>query len=123
MSTHIVLTQEEREAAAMLVANLDLTNPWVVTIKKHEPNRSLDQNALFHRWCHVIANETGNEMEDVKAALKDRYLQLRPVRVGKMVRMVRPGTASLTKGEMSLFMDRVMAFAATDLSIQLPVPT
>lgn len=122
MQVHILQVDSliDRDAIASVVTKLDSTKAWVVSIKEWREKRSLSQNSLLHVWIDIIANETGNTQEDVKTALKDLFLQLKVVKVGKVERMVRTETSSLDVGQMAEFMDRVLSFAAVDLGITLP---
>lgn len=113
---------EQRDFAVREIMALDPAKAWTCTVKLLRPRRSLNQNALFHQHLHIIADATGNDFDDVKNALKDLFLPLKVVKVGKVERMVRPETSSLETGEMSVFIDKVIAFAATDLGISLPIP-
>lgn len=118
----VFATVEQRDFAAAQVSALDMSRPWSVTIKQHRPKRSLNQNNLLHQWIHIISDATGNDFDDAKNALKDLFLPLKVVRVGKNERMVRPETSSLDVSQMSNFMDKVQAFAATELGLTLPTP-
>lgn len=123
MITATFLGPDQRDHVIGQIQALDATKSWTLTVKQFRPKRSLSQNNLFHSWVQIIADSTGNEPNDVKSALKDLYLPLKVAKIGKVERMVRPETSSLEVGEMSVFMDRVQAFAATELGIHLPVPS
>lgn len=109
------------EEAHRAIDALDQSRKWVVEIKPHRKRRSLSQNALFHKWCQVIADETGeSDPENTKIVLKDILLPKKVIAVGKAERLVSPGTSTLSVGEMAEFMTKVQAFAATQLGINLP---
>jgi len=36
--------------------------------------RTLDQNALFHLWCNVVSQETGQPTDDVKEYVKQKFI-------------------------------------------------
>lgn len=122
MKIFVFATPEQRKYCIGLIEALDPSKAWSVTVKQQRPRRSISQNNLLHQWLHIIADATGNELEDVKNALKDLYLPLKIVKVGKVERMVRPETSNLDVSSMGTFMDRVQAFAATELGITLPTP-
>ena len=53
---------------------LDHEDDWlVIEIKPWKPRRSLDQNAIWHKLLDLIAKETGNDLETVKAYIKEEY--------------------------------------------------
>lgn len=109
-----------KEDVCAAVMALDSTKPWSVIIKRTQSKRSLGQNSLFHHWCYVIANSTGDDTESVKAVLKDMYLPIKVATVGNTSRMVRVGTSNLSIAEFAEFMDKVSGFAASQLGITLP---
>lgn len=82
--------------------------------------RSLSQNDIFHKWCHVMADSTGHTPDEIKETLKDMFIPKKVVQVAGKSRLVSPGTSALEKAEMSLFLDKVEAFAVVDLGIVLP---
>ncbi len=118
----ILRTPEQKVWAKGQIDSLDLTNPWVLTIKRHTKKRSISQNNLLHKWLDIIADETGNSPEDVKEAMKEQFLGMVEVSIGGMPYMVRKHTSALSTEEMTTFMNQIYVFAAEDLDIHLPVP-
>ena len=115
-------SEASRQAVADLVANLSLEKQWNVTVARHQKRRSLSQNNLYWKWVEIVAEETGNDKEDVHDVFKKKFLtgEVREVFDGHQV--MRRSTADLNKSAMTEYMDRVSAFCATDLGIILPLP-
>lgn len=97
-------------------------NPIRVTVERGQPpkKRTLSQNDLLHLWFHEIATFTGHSADETKEFLKDMFIKPKVVEVAGKSRLIRPGTSALSKEEMSVFLDRVEAWASTDLGLQLP---
>lgn len=67
---------EQKAALASFVATLDITpdKPYVAKIIPWEKKRSLDQNALLHKWCGEISTQGGEHTPaEVKRLAKYHY--------------------------------------------------
>ena len=97
------------------------TEPFEMTLKRKR--RTLPQNALFHVWCQVIADFVGyTSLDECKYDIKKNLLGLRE-RVDHLTGEIVKDeyhTSEMTVQELSSFMDRMKAWAATDLGIYLP---
>lgn len=92
---------------------------YTISIDKAKKKRSLDQNALFHKWCRVVSKDTGASMKDVKDYFKTRFLiRENPLGGGYIV----GSTSDLSMKEFKHFMDEVHAEAASEFGIDLPTP-
>ena len=47
---------------------------YVAEFRQLSEKRTLDQNALFHLWCNVIEQETGQPADDVKEYIKQKFM-------------------------------------------------
>jgi len=106
-----IRVEADKARAIDAIRALDLTRPFVMSLKRKQERRSLNQNALFHKWCGEIGNEIGEAPEDVKRILKDEFLPKHEIRIGDESYMVPPSTASLSVPEMANFMTQVQALA------------
>ena|SRR3990167_4325161 len=104
-----------------LIGKLNLEKPWAVTVEPYKKKRSLNQLGLYWKWVGIVANETGNDADDLHEFFKSKFLIPRPVEIGGEVINVR-STTKLDTAAMKEFMDRVYAFAGSELGIMLPVP-
>ncbi|MDY0242189.1 MAG: recombination protein NinB [Rhodospirillaceae bacterium] len=119
--TTIILRGETQVAFAIeSIHRLNKEKLWEVIIRPYRKPRTLDQNALIHSWFGLIASETGNDPDDVKEALKAKFLPARLVDIDGESIEVRRSTAKLNTVEMAEFCNRMQAWAASELGIQLP---
>lgn len=119
MADFIVHDEASRERAAQFVAGLSTDRRWRVSVGK--PKRSLQQNALYHSWVGQIAAETGHSHDDIHEWLKAEFLPPRFIEIEGTEHEIRRSTTALKVDEMSEFMDRVSAWAAS-FGIALPFP-
>lgn len=61
------------------ISNLPLDRGYHVTISNKKP-RSLNQNALFHKWCDIIAKELGSSPEEMKTTIKRKVLGMKQIK-------------------------------------------
>lgn len=92
--------------------------PLRITIERHEPARSTNQNSTMHMWFAEIAEFTGDSPASVKADLKAMYLPEIEGRLG----VSRPkDTHELSVPECADFMSRIQTMAA-EMGINLTEP-
>ena len=108
----------------------DKDRVWIV-IEKYYAKRSVKQNNLLHVYLTEIAKETGMQMEQIKEALKKKFLTV-PLTTkdgeiiadkssGEVLERVR-GTSELTVVEFMEFTDNVRVWSAEFLGLILPLP-
>ena len=105
-----------------------IVNSWncdevVVKPYKEERDRTLKQNAYL--WSVVyayIADFTGYSTEEVHEACKYKFLPRTEVSMGESSMSVPKSTKMLTTKGFTEYLDRVIAFAASELSISIPPP-
>lgn len=107
MTDRIIANEASRAGAIQAIRDLDLTRPFRMTLKRKASKRSLNQNSLFHMWCAEIAEQTGNDAEAVKEALKHMFLPPRIIEMGERQVEVRRSTAALSTDDMARFMKAV----------------
>jgi hypothetical protein len=108
----------------------DKDRVWIV-IEKYYAKRSLKQNNLLHLYLSEIAKETGMQLEQIKDALKKKFLTVALTtkdgeivadkESGEVLERVR-GTSELTVVEFMEFTENVRIFAMEFLGIYLPLP-
>lgn len=124
MTNIVIVGTVQRDYALRLISALDLSKKWAVTVKKYVKPRSNSQNALFHKWCSVIADEVGDDIESVKHDLKCMFLGTSE-HVSKITGEItqRPKhTSDLNTAEFADLMNKIEAFANSQLGIALPSP-
>ena len=121
-SSWIIGDNGVRANCMVAIAELDLTRPWSVEIKPYRKKRSLSQNAMYwaevNRIVKAIADFTGYDNDEVHDLLKKKFLTPTVIEIGGEV-AERYTTTNLTTTGMSDYMERVRAFAATELGISM----
>jgi len=104
----------ERKQAIELISKLDLQRAWRVTIVQWREKRSLDQNALAHRWFQeaadyfdVAASAGYKPAEVMKEYFKRKFLPSKEILIKGTPVLVPPQTSKLDMGEMIHFMTQV----------------
>lgn len=94
---------------------VELSKPVVV--------RSNNQNRYL--WGVVydyIATETGHTAEEIHAIMKTKFLPRKFVLLGKHETEIERSTTELSTDEFNLYLEKVRAFAASELGIRIPNP-
>ena len=123
--TIVIRDETLRQRVIGLLNNIDLTHPWEVTIKPYRKRRSLSQNALYWKWLDTVVTHieelTGHDRLEIHGWLKEKFCPPTIVDLGgERIRFC--STATLNTLEMKKYMDRVYAFATTELGLVLPLP-
>lgn len=95
---------------------------YLVTVEKHREPRTLPQNSLMWMWFSCIEQETGAAKEDVYSYYCRKYLSRVVVMNGQEV-TVNDTSSMLNMAQMSEFMTKIQADAASELGIMLPLPS
>ena len=124
MRVHPYIVRDEymRGRVADLIAKLDLSRAWQITVEPYRARRSINQNNLYWKWVGIIATDTGNSTDFIHETLKQEFLPPRTGELNGQLRTYRPSTTTLKIDEMTTYMSQVQAWAATTLGIILPVP-
>ncbi len=117
-----IATEDDRKQVIRYIKALDLTRPWIVTVKRRTVRRSLSQNALFHMWCTEAGKEVGYDMDEAKYWIK--AVCECPIHTIEIdgVKIAERSTSKLSTDEMREFMDRVFRRLVGDMGIFLTVP-
>lgn len=115
---------KEREKYQKWIEKLEGKEVFV-TVEKKKLIRSLSQNALYHLWVRVIAEDRGyEEPEEVCYALKkllmpEKWGEIKDI-LGQVIPVI-PSTKDLDSGEMMEFVTKVQFWSAKE-GIILPNP-
>ena len=119
--THRIQTEQDRERIAAVIAKLDLSKRWDVVIGMYRKKRSLPQNALMWKNIGEIADQTGNDPDDVHEWMKRKFLTPRIFTInGEEIEVWT--TKHLTTVEMMQYQDRYRAWAGEFLGLYLTHP-
>ncbi len=123
--TVIIRDEGMRERVVQHIAGLNISKPWAITIEPYKGRRTLSQNALMWKWIEAVVmhihEATGQDKEDVHEWLKTQFLPAKVIEIDGRV-VFRYSTKGLTTAEMSKYMDKIYAWATTELGLLLPVP-
>ncbi len=98
-----------------------LTGVWEISITKYKKNRSLQQSRLYWLWLNVIAEETGNNADDLHEIFKFKFLGSETV-TAFGYKIERPkSTTKLTTVEFTNYLDEIDALMLS-INIRLPKP-
>lgn len=92
----------------------------VKIVRKTEP-RTISQNALMWLWYKCMEEATGTPKEDFHDYYKAKYLG-RDVVVGRRWVHVIGSTTDMNTLQMTDYLNKVQADAATEFGITLPLP-
>ena len=92
-----------------------------VKIERYTEPRTLPQNALMWMWFTCIERETGTDKQDVHDYYCNRFLRRKTFIKGREM-TIAGSTSKLNTLQMTDFLNKVQADAATELGITLPLP-
>lgn len=92
---------------------------YTVTIKRAFDKRTIAQNDLMWMWCACIEAETGTAKEDVYNHYCKKFLS-KPDPMGEGI--INDTSSRLNTKQMTDFLTKIQADAASELGIMLPVP-
>lgn len=118
-----------KEQLTRLVGQLQASElPISIEVKKYKQRRSLNQNALFHKWMEVVSmrygESTGNyySPEMWKIFFKELFLGYETCEInGHEVRRLK-STADCDTKEKSAFMEKIDHYCGSEFHIFLPSP-
>jgi hypothetical protein len=94
-----------------------------VTIEEYKDGRSLNQNAYY--WGVVIkllCEHTGYFDDEMHEALKYKFLPNRPVEIGRETIKVTSSSTKLNTKEFMDYVEKIKAYAASELGVIIPDP-
>ena len=94
---------------------------YVLSIKRKTEPRTVSQNALMWMWFKCMEESTGAEKQDWHDYYCAKFL-MREASFGRKRFSVVGGTSTLNTVQMTDFMNKVQADAATEWGITLPLP-
>ena len=112
MTNYILRSEAVRRNCITKIAGLSVEDmpPQEIVIRTYRQKRSLQQNALVHKWFDEIAKTTGEYSgDDIKSLMKSKFSPRKLV-CGEMI---PTATSKLNAAQMAEFMEQVSAFAAT----------
>ena len=104
-----------------LMCSLLRNGEYTLKIVRKTKPRSISQNSLMWMWYKCMEDSTGTPKEDFHDYYKSKYLS-RDVVIGKQLYRVSGSTSDLNTLQMTHYLEKVKADAATEFRIILPLP-
>lgn len=117
-----VTKPQDKRAVMAYLDRLPEGKTYNVTIVRHRERRTMDQNRLLWLWVNCISDETGQDKDDLHEYFKQKFLGV-DTKTLWGVQVCKPvSTASLDTLQFTQYLERIRAFAAAELGIELPDP-
>lgn len=94
---------------------------YSLTLKRVSEKRSVNQNDLMWLWFKCIENSTGTDKNDIYMYYCKKFL-CKVIRLGEKVEKVYETSSMLNTAQMTEFMNKIQADAASEFGITLPIP-
>lgn len=104
-----------------LMTSLLRNGEYVVKIVRKTQPRTISQNSLMWMWYKCMEEHTGQRKEDIHDYYKTMFLS-RQVSIGGRWVTVVGSTKDLNTLQMTQYLEKVKADAATEFGIILPLP-
>lgn len=104
-----------------LMCSLLRNGEYTVKIVRKTQPRTVSQNSLMWMWYKCMEDSTGQSKEDFHDYYKAKFLQ-RQVTIGNRWVTVVGSTTDLNTLQMTNYLEKVKADAATEFGISLPLP-
>lgn len=122
-----VVRVEKKDGRVSLDTDLDYlfstlrNGSYNLILKRVNEKRTINQNDLMWMWFRCIENDTGTDKNDIYMYYCKKFL-CKIIRVGEKVEKVYETSSMLNTAQMSEFMRKIQADAASELGITLPIP-
>lgn len=104
-----------------LMCSLLRNGEYTVKILRKTKPRTISQNSLMWMWYKCLEEATGQRKEDFHDYYKAKFL-CRQIAIGNHWVMVAGSTADLNTLQMTDYLEKVKADAATEFGVTLPLP-
>lgn len=113
----VVTMDKDFDLMTSLLRNGEYT---VKIVRKTQP-RTISQNSLMWMWYKCMEESTGQPKEDFHDYYKAKFLR-RQIQIGRRAVTVVGSTTDLNTIQMTNYLEKVKADAATEFGIMLPLP-
>ena len=113
----VVTLDKDFELMCSLLRNGEYT---LKIVRKTKP-RTLPQNSLMWMWYQCMEDSTGTPKEDIHDFYKAKFLR-REITIEGQTCIVVGSTKDLNTAQMTNYLEKVKADAATEFGIILPLP-
>lgn len=117
-----LITEADRNEAMTALVRIDLKDGYYFELSKRRKVRTVSQNRLERLWLACIADETGNDSNELHDYFKEKWIEPKEINMFGEKKLVY-STRNLNTIQFKNFLDKIQIFAQTELSIALPIPT
>ena len=122
MPTHRIFDERSRKSALGVIAALDLSKPWALTIEREKRKRSLSQNALYWKWLGIASEESGHDPDELHEYYKHRFVGAVMIDVDGESFAYRT-TTGLSTAQMTAYLEKVSRDIGSRWGLALPSQT
>jgi hypothetical protein len=119
MRTYILRDAGVKERFKRFIDSLPTEKPFEVTVAPFKERHTSGQRAKWHALISDIARETGNEPDDVKEYLKNRFGPKREMTIHGKQQVIAKPSSQYNVEEYSEMIDRTNVWAAEELGVFL----
>lgn len=112
-------SREALQNIAHIIAGLNPARKWLVSFKQDRETRTLAQNRRYWVAITEMAKESGHTKDEIHDAMKTMFLPQSVLKLGGEDVYIPASTPKLDVPEMSEYIERVIAFAATEFGISV----
>ena len=118
---------EKKDGRVSLDTDLDYlfstlkNGSYSLILKRVSEKITINQNDLMWMWLKCIENSTGTDKNDIYMYYCKKFL-CKVIRVGEKVEKVYETSSMLNTTQMTEFLNKIQADAASELGIMLPIP-
>ena len=122
-----VVRVEKKDGRVSLDTDLDYlfstlrNGSYNLILKRVNEKRTVNQNDLMWMWFRCIENDTGTDKNDIYMYYCKKFL-CKVIRLGEKVEKVYETSSMLNTAQMTEFLTKIQADAASEFGITLPIP-
>ena len=114
-------TEQDRNDAITALVKITLSEGWYFDLSKRRKVRTISQNRLERLWLACIADETGNDPNELHDYFKGKWIEPKEVILFGEKKLIY-STRDLNTIQFKNFLDKIQVFASAELGIILPIP-
>lgn len=120
----VISDQRSRQSVIDYLQRLpDNGKRFDVSVVRHSEKRTIPQNRLYRLWLGLIADEVGyTNRDELHEVFKMMFLGSKTVEIAGITHEIPLSTTSLDTAGFTHFLERLEAWAGSELSIVLPHP-
>lgn len=116
------MTAQQRQIIGNYLQSMEGKNVKLV-MTESKKQRTIKQNSYLWGVVYTfIAVETGHTTEEIHTFMKKQFLPRDFITIGKQDQEIEKSTTDLSTKEMNEYIEKIRAFAAQELQMNIPSP-